>query len=500
MSDKPQNLALGRSTRRAFIGGMIAMMAMQAAPSQIRPGRSLDANTGLRVFDTVPVNNATGLPKSSNLIALWRADQITGLSDDSPVDTWVDSINGLVMGGTGSTRPRYRTNGINGKPGIQFSAASGHKLVLPRANAGPLNAATTARKYSIFIVYRSTVAGGGAGMLFSTGLGDSLLSFVGDGEYIGRVGSTQMFVPYAGQSSPTTLGYSSTDVPANGNATGLERMYINGGCVGVQGVPGPQGGSADYAIGNDASGAFPCNCVIEAIGVWSGEISNVDFLQCEKWRCDRLGLPYPWAGRSSYLLFQGNSMMANTDADFPNHGAPFYAAAQLGLSYGQWSNLAIGAERVTTQDARAAYEVDPVAAMTGIPTKLVFQEFFNQVTIGGSTGAQAAALVGTYLANRRAAGITKIIVGTCLDSSGAPTQDLAQSRKADFVTGMLALNPSLYDALVRIDQDPNIGLNGTSANGQFFNVDRYHPFGRASTPNGMSVFGGLLATAAATVV
>lgn len=439
---------------------------------------------------------ATPLPRSANIIAAWSADDIAPQADNTPLDAWVEPVNGLVMGGSGSTRPRYRTDAMNGKAGVEWVAANGHKLVLPRANAGPINAATSARRYSSLTVYRSTGTSA-AGMLFSTGLGDSLISLVGDGTHVGRVGTTLMFVPHGGQGAITTLGYSSTDVPANPNATGLERFYVNGGCVGMQGVPGPQGGTADYAMGNDASGAFPNNAILSRQYVWDCELTPPEFLQAEKAVRERLSLPDPWAGQSSFLVYQGNSITANTDADFPNHGYPAYASAQLGLSFGQWSNLAIGAETITTQDARAVHEVDPIAAVTGIPTRLAFFEFFNQVTIGGSTGTQAAAIMGSYLANRRSAGIDKIVVGTCLDSGGASTQDSARAQKASFVTGMLGLSPSLYDALVRLDLNADIGVDGAWSNGTYFAADGYHLFGRAGTPNGMSVLGVLMGTALA---
>lgn len=57
----------------------------------------------------------------SGLVQWLKADAITGLSDGDPVSTWGDSSgNGRDASGSGSARPVYKTNILNGKPTVRF--------------------------------------------------------------------------------------------------------------------------------------------------------------------------------------------------------------------------------------------------------------------------------------------------------------------------------------------------------------------------------------------
>lgn len=57
--------------------------------------------------------------------AWFDASQIVGLSDGDPVSTWADeSGNARDLAQTGSPRPLYKTNRLNGLPSVLFAAAS----------------------------------------------------------------------------------------------------------------------------------------------------------------------------------------------------------------------------------------------------------------------------------------------------------------------------------------------------------------------------------------
>lgn len=442
---------------------------------------------------TVPVT--TALPQTACIVARWSADAMPAQADNSDVTSWTDSVSNLTMAGAGATRPKYRVNQFDGKPGVQFTATSGHKLVLARASAGPINAATAARRYTVFIVHRQTGAIGGAAMLFSTGNGSVPLPLFSDGVEIGRNGIQENKILYASQAF-TTLGYSSTDQY-------LSRTYVNGGCVGAINDIGPSGGSGDYAMGNDPDGNYPNNCILFDVIMWNRELTPVEMLQCEKWARDKYGLAYPWAGVSTFDVYHGDSITQGAGADRPYYSYPTYASATLGRGFGQWTNLGIGGATIAQLDARALYEVDGIAAMTGKPVRLAFGEFFNSAIEGGgftNTAAQCAAQIGTYLANRRAAGVSKIALWTCTDSGGGTNQDIVRAKKAAFVAGLLGLSPSLYDVLVRVDQNASIGVDGAWANTtSFFTGDGIHLYGKAATPNDYSVLGGLVATGLASI-
>lgn len=63
-----------------------------------------------------------GPPNPSVVLAWYAADEIVGLSDGDPVDTWADlSSQGNDLIGSGAGRPIFMTNQLNGLPGVSFT-------------------------------------------------------------------------------------------------------------------------------------------------------------------------------------------------------------------------------------------------------------------------------------------------------------------------------------------------------------------------------------------
>ena len=437
---------------------------------------------------------ATTLPSAANIVARWSADAILPQADNSALASWTDSVNGLVAA-EASNRPKYRTNLFNGRPGIEFTAANGHQLVLPRASAAAINTAMANQQYAVMIVARSKSNSAGSGFVFSTGGGDApVLSLMFDGSEIGRQFSAGSKILYAAQTL-TTLGYTGTNVPINPQTGGMERVFVNGSCVATQIAYPPSGGSGNYGFGSDGARGYFFDGFLFDVVVWNKELTQLDWLQAEKWVREKYGQAYPWASVATFDVFHGDSITQGLGADRPYYSYPTYAAATLGKTLGQWTNLGIGGQTIAECDARAALEVDGIAAITGKPTRLAFIEFFNSANRGGLTGAQCAAATATYLANRRGAGIGKIALGTCTGSGGSGQANAVQAKKAAFVAGLLGLSPSLYDALVRVDQNASVGVDGAYANTtDYFNADGVHLYGKAVTPNGYNVLAGLMAT------
>jgi hypothetical protein len=88
-------------------------------------------------------------------LILWlEADAITALSDGDPVTTWEDASgeNNDASQATGSNKPLYQTNEINGLPAVQFVAASQTYLTTPSI--------TTSAGLTAFIVYKHTSSDG----------------------------------------------------------------------------------------------------------------------------------------------------------------------------------------------------------------------------------------------------------------------------------------------------------------------------------------------------
>lgn len=91
------------------------------------------------------------LPAGANLLVWLKASVITGKNDGDTVDTWADSSNnGHDAQATPARAPVYKTNQINGLPGLQFTAASGQCMFIPS-----LTLPTT---MSMFVVLNQTSA------------------------------------------------------------------------------------------------------------------------------------------------------------------------------------------------------------------------------------------------------------------------------------------------------------------------------------------------------
>lgn len=84
------------------------------------------------------------LPASGMILHL-RASEITGLADGDPVSTWSD-LSGAAHDATasGSARPLYKTNIVNGKAVVRFDGTDDGMLS---------SAAITASAYTIAVVY-----------------------------------------------------------------------------------------------------------------------------------------------------------------------------------------------------------------------------------------------------------------------------------------------------------------------------------------------------------
>ncbi len=68
---------------------------------------------------------------STDNLQLWlKADAITGLNNNDPVSTWVDSsVNGRNATQSGAARPTYITSALNGKPVIRFDGSVDYMAV-----------------------------------------------------------------------------------------------------------------------------------------------------------------------------------------------------------------------------------------------------------------------------------------------------------------------------------------------------------------------------------
>ncbi|MBW8864369.1 MAG: hypothetical protein JF609_05485 [Verrucomicrobia bacterium] len=105
---------------------------------------------------------ASAAPVAPAVAAWFKADAITGLGNGAAVSSWTDSSgHGLNATQSGSQRPTYSVNAINGLPVVHFNSASSQDLFFNR----PVQ-----DDFTILCVFRST-QGNGSGNLFWQGAG-----------------------------------------------------------------------------------------------------------------------------------------------------------------------------------------------------------------------------------------------------------------------------------------------------------------------------------------
>lgn len=425
------------------------------------------------------------LPHADRLVAHWDASAIPPQTDNTALTSWTDSINGFVASqATSANRPVYRATAMNGRPCVQ---SSGSQWLSATAAGSALLTTMNTRTFSVLIVYQN-IAVRTNGCLFGCTAGGNSLFYLANGARQGRYNNspTGFSVPIE-NTGFTTLGGTSTIDQSGGAGSGLERIFVNGGCVASNTAPCPApSASTDFGIfAGRGTGTFPSQGQIADILVWDVALTPAEMLQAERFVREKYGQPLPWEGQPSFLVCHGDSQTAGVGGGNSENGYPYQVAATLGLKYGQWTQLGIGGINITDMTTRALFEVDPISAVTGIPTALSIFEWFNQRNNANSIVNTVA-----YLNARRAAGITKIVFGTSLDCTN--TQDNITNRanyNAYFdISGNRA---GIMDGYVAIHLDPNIGVEGSCPNaspwGDYFS-DGIH-----CTPLGYSVLAGLFA-------
>lgn len=92
---------------------------------------------GVQVTGGVKIGSAAACVDSVSSPALWLEADALSLSNNDPISSWTD-ISGNARHGTntGTNRPLYRTNQINGLPAVEFLEVSDTWLDLPNFASG----------------------------------------------------------------------------------------------------------------------------------------------------------------------------------------------------------------------------------------------------------------------------------------------------------------------------------------------------------------------------
>ena len=193
--------------------------------------------------------------------------------------------------------------------------------------------------------------------------------------------------------------------------------------------------------------------------------------------------PTPRAGQP-FRLFDGDSILCNYNGSGGTfQTVPQRVAAAKGWALGTYTSLAVVGQSMPGMTARASGEYDGVVAQLGsAPAHLYAMEYANQRT---AASGDAVANTRAYIAARKAAGFARVALAT--STAIGATGDYDPARRAAYDgydwTGAGA------DAVIRVDQDPSIGVDGTNPGPDF--SDALHP-----SDAGYTVLAGLFAAGA----
>src|SRR6201985_1760131 len=174
------------------------------------------------------------LPAFSAVAAQLSADTIPAQGDNTNLTSWQERVSGISLRQlTGANQPKYRTARVGGKPSVQAIGSTWLSAAIPG-----LKAVVDTKNYTVMIVVANVVGqanGTGTGRFDSQVLGSSLTLAPDATPAFRCFGSSSWAVnQYAGQSG-----------------VGLERAYMEGGCVNSNTGFAPASSSADgqFAVG-----------------------------------------------------------------------------------------------------------------------------------------------------------------------------------------------------------------------------------------------------------
>jgi hypothetical protein len=207
-----------------------------------------------------------------------RQTVATGLSDGDPVTTWLDSFSGNNATMSGSNRPTFKTNIVNGKPVVRFTSAGLSKLNLTTPIPG-------VAPWMVFIVSKH-VAGvrldslsgndGGQprGPLIDTG--NNVYVFSRDG--------------YMNCSSPMSTGWHVVSGIVSGSLAAQHFIVVDGTSAGTGTLTASPNSGNFTTIGYDSITPAYCDGDIAEIVIYNAPIPTINQRGIEKYLGDKYGI------------------------------------------------------------------------------------------------------------------------------------------------------------------------------------------------------------------
>jgi hypothetical protein len=403
------------------------------------------------------------LPQGNKIVFALNADTVAA-ADGTAISSWVDSINSVAATqATGTLQPKFYGNLFGGKGGVRFDGVD-DVLQLGRPTA--LTTAADSQIYSILVVCR-VLSAKFAGAMFGASAGGNSLFVMGDGASLGRFDGS-----LTGSAGPTTgngffsVLITSTKPFTAGSGTGLERIYINGGCIISNVTEAPGSGGNNFSVGNLTGGALPSNCEIFQIRVWNTALTPTEAFQAHGWACYTYSQPTPWSTASSIDVYDGDSISAGVGAGGVAGTYPYKSAQTRSKSYGQWTNVGVGGIQLHNNTNKIG-EWSGIQSYTGKPLRVAAFEYYNERSTAQAT---MQGYISAYCSAVRSIANTKLCFGTSTSHSGDP--DANRIAAYNYVA---TNNATLCDAYVPLHTNTSIGTTGAyAANSATYWSDTVH--------------------------
>lgn len=359
---------------------------------------------------------STQLPVQGSIVTHFDAATVA-IANGATVTSWTDTVNGIVANSTVGTGPVYQTSSINSLPSVKFS---GGGLCIP--TPGAMKTALDSGDFTVFIVYKTFGAATSFGNLLGANAGSANIFYYADGTNTGILGTwASTTVPNSSQSTFSTLGSTAFNAtPSYSNSGKFQSFYINGGAYTSTTTANAGTGGNTICLGSNNGNNFPVRAEILDLLVWSVPLTPPQYVQAEKWARDKYAQTYPWAALTAVNVFFGDSITQGVGASDTVHQAAYLAAQTLGLSLGQWHNVAVGGITTSNMGVLAPTWVDPLPAMYGKKTNLVGFEWYNQSFVGGCGAPCPFNTAQTYVAARHLIANQRVVWGTSTAYSGDP--------------------------------------------------------------------------------
>lgn len=373
--------------------------------SSVYPGMS--RQNALYQFYLSGGSMGSQLPQSSGIVFNLKAESLA-LNDGDPVTTWTDSTtNALSFTGTGL----FKTNQMNSKPCVRFAGTAGKYMTATRAGTA-LDTALSSQNCTTMMVVKSNGTNSNGCMFGSTAGGDAYM-MVMDGANtncsVGRykAGYT-ITAPSVNASNMVVVAASSATPYSAGAGSGLERGYLNGGCISAFIAPIPAPSQTTFSVGGASAGSLLSAVDVYDIIVWNKVLTPTEVFQATDYFYNKYNQTKPWAAVSNIVVFDGDSITGNVGATAVSGGYPYKTAQSLGLSYGQWTMTAVGGITMTNMTAKYA-EWSGIGSLLGKGLRVAAFEYYNQKAL---SAAAIEAANNAYSVAVRAVPRTKLILGT----------------------------------------------------------------------------------------